>query len=174
MPTAAELIVASLVAHGIDRLFCVPGESYLALLDALHGRPDIDTVVCRHEAGAGFMALADARLTGRPGVACVSRGPGASNAAIAVHTAQQDAVPLILLIGQVAAADLRRDSFQEIDYARMFGGIAKWVAEVADPSRIPETILRGLQVAMTGLPGPVVIALPEEVLAARIDAEPVH
>ena len=174
MPTAAELIVASLVAHGIDRLFCVPGESYLALLDALHGRPDIDTVVCRHEAGAGFMALADARLTGRPGVACVSRGPGASNAAIAVHTAQQDAVPLILLIGQVAAADLRRDSFQEIDYARMFGGIAKWVAEVADPSRIPETILRGLQVAMTGLPGPVVIALPEDVLAARIDAEPVH
>jgi acetolactate synthase I/II/III large subunit len=93
MPTAAELIVASLVAHGIDRLFCVPGESYLALLDALHGRSDIDTVVCRHEAGAGFMALADARLTGRPGVACVSRGPGASNAAIAVHTAQRMRYP---------------------------------------------------------------------------------
>src|SRR5215217_7497650 len=138
------------------------------------GQPGIDTVVCRHEAGAGFMALADARLTGRPGVACVSRGPGASNAAIAVHTAQQDGVPFILLVGQVAVADVRRDSFQEIDYGRMFGSIAKWVAEVADPARIPETILRGLQVAMTGLPGPVVIALPEDVLAARFDAEPVH
>ena len=97
MPTVGEIIVDSLVAHGIDRVFCVPGESYLALLDALHGRADIDTVVCRHEAGAGFMALADARLTGRPGVALVSRGPGASNAAIAVHTAQQDGVPFILL-----------------------------------------------------------------------------
>jgi acetolactate synthase I/II/III large subunit len=174
MPTAGELIVESLVAHGIDRLFCVPGESYLALLDALHGRSDIDTVVCRHEAGAGFMALADARLTGRPGVACVSRGPGASNAAIAVHTAQQDAVPFILLIGQVAAQDVRRDSFQEIDYARMFGGLAKWVAEVTDPARIAETMLRALQVATTGLPGPVVIALPEDVLAARVAAEPVR
>src|SRR5829696_608155 len=138
--------------------FCVPGESYLALLDALHGRPDIDTVVCRHEAGAGFMALADARLTGRPGIACVSRGPGASNAAIAVHTAQQDGVPFILFVGQVAARDVRRDSFQEIDYSHMFGRIAKWTAEVTDPERAAETMLRALQVATTGVPGPVVIA----------------
>lgn len=174
MHSAAELIVDSLVAHAIDRLFCVPGESYLALLDALHGRSDIDIVVCRHEAGAGFMALADARLTGRPGIACVSRGPGASNAAIAVHAAQQDAVPFILLIGQVPAQSLRRDSFQEIDYGRMFGGVAKWVAEVADPSRIAETMLRALQVATTGLPGPVVIALPEDVLGARVAAPPVR
>src|ERR671912_2369825 len=172
MPSVGELIVESLAAHGLDRIFCVPGESYLGLLDALHGRAGIDLVVCRHEAGAGLMALADARLTGRPGVACVSRGPGASNAAIAVHTAQQDAVPFILLIGQVAVADVRRDSFQEIDYERMFGGIAKWVAEVADPARAPETMLRALQVATTGLPGPVVIALPEDVLAAHVEAEP--
>jgi thiamine pyrophosphate-dependent acetolactate synthase large subunit-like protein len=107
MHTAGELIVASLVANGIDRVFCVAGESYLGLLDALYGRADIDTVVCRHEAGAGFMALADARLTGRPGIACVSRGPGASNAAVAVHTAQQDEVPFILFVGQVPVRDIR-------------------------------------------------------------------
>ncbi len=164
--TAGQVLVDSLAAQGIDRLFCVPGESYLGLLDALYGRTDIDTVVCRHESGAGFMALADARLTHRPGVACVSRGPGASNAAIAVHTAQQDAVPFLLLIGQVAVRDLRRDSFQEIDYLRMFGGIAKWVVEVSDPDRIGETIQRALQIAVSGTPGPVVIALPEDMLTA--------
>ena len=166
MPTAGEIIVDSLVANGIDRVFCVPGESYLGLLDALHGRDDIDTVVCRHESGAGFMALADARLTGRPGIACVSRGPGASNAAIAVHTAEQDAIPFILIVGQVAVTDLRRDAFQEIDYGKMFGSIAKWVAEVADPDRIGETMLRAIQVATSGHPGPVVLAVPEDVLTA--------
>jgi len=168
--TAGSLLVDILVAHGINRLFCVPGESYLGLLDALHAREDIDTVVCRHESGAGFMALADARLTGRPGVAAVSRGPGASNAAIAVHTAQQDGVPFILLVGQVAVRDIRRDAFQEIDYGRMFGGIAKWTAEVSDPERLAETMLRALQVATTGLPGPVVIALPEDMLTATVRA----
>lgn len=172
--TVAELLVASLAAHGIDRVFCVPGESYLGLLDALHGRPDIDTVVCRHEAGAGFMALADARLTGRPGVACVSRGPGASNAAIAVHTAQQDGVPFILIVGQVAARDVRRDAFQEIDYRAMFGSIARWTAEITDPARAPETILRAIRAATAGLPGPVVIAVPEDVLTAPCPAEPVR
>jgi acetolactate synthase-1/2/3 large subunit len=166
MRTAGELIVDSLVAHGIDRVFCVPGESYLGLLDALYGRAELDTVGCRHESGAGFMALADARLTGRPGVALVSRGPGASNAAIAVHTAQQDGVPFILLIGQVAARDVRRASFQEIDYGHMFGRIAKWTAEVTDPARMAETMLRALQVATAGTPGPVVIAVPEDVLTA--------
>jgi acetolactate synthase-1/2/3 large subunit len=174
MSTVGEFIVDSLVAHGIDRVFCVPGESYLGLLDALYGRNDIDTVVCRHEAGAGFMALADARLTGRAGVACVSRGPGASNAAIAVHTAQQDGVPFLLLVGQVAARDVRRDSFQEIDYGHMFGSIAKWTAEVTDPHRIAETMLRAIQVAASGTPGPVVIALPEDVLLASVDAQPVR
>ena len=172
--TVGALIVDSLVANGIDRVFCVPGESYLGLLDALYGRADMDTVVCRHESGAGFMALADARLTRRPGVALVSRGPGASNAAIAVHTAQQDGVPFLLLVGQVAARDLRRDAFQEIDYGRMFGGIAKWTAEVSDPERTAETLLRALQAATTGAPGPVVIALPEDVLTAPTSAATVR
>lgn len=174
MRTVGKLIVDSLVANGIDRLFCVPGESYLGLLDALYGRDDIDTVVCRHEAGAGFMALADARLTGRPGVACVSRGPGACNAAIAVHTAEQDAVPLILIVGQVATADLRRDAFQEIDYGHMFGRIAKWTAEVTHPDRMAETLLRAFRVATGGTPGPVVIAVPEDMLTAETFAETVR
>jgi len=173
MHTAGELIVASLVANGIDRVFCVAGESYLGLLDALYGRADIDTVVCRHEAGAGFMALADARLTGRPGVACVSRGPGASNAAVAVHTAQQDEVPFLLFVGQVPVRDVRRDAFQEIDYRQMYGSIAKWTAEVTDPARVAETVLRAIQAATTGTPGPVVIAVPEDVLTAPADAPPV-
>ncbi|MBN8942910.1 MAG: acetolactate synthase [Rhizobiales bacterium] len=172
MPTAGDIIVESLVAQGVDRVFCVPGESYLGLLDALHGRADIDTVVCRHESGAGFMALADARLTGRIGVACVSRGPGASNAAIAVHTAEQDGVPFILLVGQVAARDVRRTAFQEIDYGQMFGAIAKWTAEVTDPDRMAETMLRAIQVATSGQPGPVVIAVPEDVLTAETRLAP--
>ncbi len=172
--TVAELIVESLAAHAIDRIFCVPGESYLGLLDALHGRSDIDTVVCRHESGAGFMALADARLTGRPGIACVSRGPGASNAAIAVHTAQQDGVPFILIVGQVAVRDVRRDAFQEIDYKAMFGSIAKWTAEITDPGRAAETMLRAIQTATSGVPGPVVIAVPEDILIADCPAEPVR
>ncbi len=169
-PTAGEVLVRTLAAHGIGRVFVVPGESYLGLLDALHDCASIDTVVCRHESGAGFMALADARLTGRPGVVCVSRGPGACNAAIAVHTAQQDGVPLLLLVGQVAAADVRRDSFQEIDYRQMFGSIAKWTAEVTDPARIGEVMLRALKVAQSGLPGPVVVALAEDALTACTDA----
>jgi acetolactate synthase I/II/III large subunit len=173
MGTVGQLIVDSLVANGIDRLFCVPGESYLGLLDALYGRTDIDTVACRQEAGAGFMAIADARLTGRPGVVCVSRGPGASNAAIAVHTAQQDEVPLILIIGQVPARNTRRDSFQEIDYRAMYGTIAKWVAEVTEPARMAETLLRAIRTATAGTPGPVVIAVPEDVLTATVTAAPV-
>ncbi|MFO1069416.1 MAG: thiamine pyrophosphate-binding protein [Geminicoccaceae bacterium] len=174
MATVGELIVETLVLHGIDRVYCVPGESYLGLLDGLYGRNDIDTVVCRHESGAGFMALADSRLTQRPSVAMVSRGPGTCNAAIAVHTAQQDEVPFILLIGQVATADVRRDSFQEIDYGKMFGSIAKWVAEVTDPKRVPETLLRALQVATTGVQGPVVLAFPEDVLTSVVEAPPVR
>ncbi|MGV6871324.1 thiamine pyrophosphate-binding protein [Pseudochelatococcus sp. B33] len=173
MPTVGEFIVNSLVANGINRLFCVPGESHLALLDAMHGRDDFDTVVCRHEASAGFMALADARLTGRPGVALVSRGPGACNAAIAMHCAQQDAVPFILLIGQVPISDLRRDAFQEIDYGQMFGRIAKWTFELTNPQRAPEMMLRAIQVGRTGIPGPVAIALPEDVLPQAVAASAV-
>jgi acetolactate synthase-1/2/3 large subunit len=174
MPTVGQIIIDTLAAHAIDRIFCVPGESYLGLLDPLFGREDIDAVVCRHESGAGFMALADARLSGRPGVAMVSRGPGASNAAIAVHTAQQDGVPFLLFIGQVPVQDVRRDSFQEIDYGHMFGRIAKWTAEVTRPDRISETLLRALQVATTGLPGPVVISVPEDILTAETEGEAIR
>ncbi|PHK92913.1 pyruvate decarboxylase [Pseudoroseomonas rhizosphaerae] len=164
--TAAEILLDTLAARGADRAFCVPGESYIALLDALHAHPSIDLVTCRHEGGAGFMAVADAKLTGRPGIVLVSRGPGACNAAIALHTAEQDAVPLILLVGQIEKRDLRRRAFQEIDYAAMFGGIAKWVGEATHPDEVPELIARAWNMATQGVPGPVVLALPEDVLAA--------
>ena len=141
MKRAADALVDTLVLHGVDRVFCVPGESYLAVLDALHDSDDIQVVSCRHEGGAGFMAVADAKLTGAPGVAMVSRGPGACNAAIAVHTAEQDAVPLVLFIGQVPRADLGRGAFQE----------AKVVAQA-------------FQIAQEGTPGPVVVVLPEDML----------
>jgi len=161
--TAAQLLVAELEAHGVDRVFCVPGESYLAVLDALYGRP-IEVVTCRHESGAGFMAVADAKLTGRPGVCLVSRGPGASNAGIAVHTAQQDAAPLVLFVGQVERKDRGRGAFQEVNYERTFGDMAKLVVEVSDPLRIAEATTHAFHVASTGVPGPVVIVLPEDML----------
>src|SRR3954471_2337759 len=164
MPTAAERIVEFFAHAGIDRAFCIPGESYIALLDALHDSL-VDLVTCRSEGGAGFMAVADAKLTGRPGVVLVSRGPGACNASIAVHTAEQDAMPLVLLVGQVEKRDLRRNAFQEIDYANMFRGVAKWVGEVTDPDQAPEYIARAYAMAMGGVPGPVVLSLPEDVLA---------
>jgi len=170
MGNTGQVIVDSLVANGIDRVFCVPGESYVGLLNALWGRSDIDTVACRHESGAGFMALADARLTGRPGVACVSRGPGATNAAIAVHTAQRDGVPFILIVGQVPRRHLRRDAFQEIDCGRVFGSIAKWTAEIVDPEHVGEILQRAFRVATQGLAGPVVIAIPEDVFDAPTTA----
>ncbi|MFO0183478.1 MAG: thiamine pyrophosphate-binding protein, partial [Alphaproteobacteria bacterium] len=165
MKTAAEALIEFLAAQGIDRAFCVPGESYIALLDALHAHPSMDLVTCRSEGGAGFMAVADGKMTGKPGVVLVSRGPGACNASIALHTAEQDAVPMILLIGQVEKRDLRRNAFQEIDYARMFGGIAKWVGEATSADQVPELIARAYAMAMQGVPGPVVLSLPEDVLA---------
>ena len=164
IPTAAEALVAFLAAHGTNRCFCVPGESYIAVLDALHAHPMIDLVTCRHEAGAGFMAVADARLTGRAGVALVSRGPGACNAAIAVHTAQQDAVPFLLLVGQVRTRDLRSHAFQEIDYSRAFGGMAKFVGEATRSEQVPELLARAWAAMHTGVAGPAVLALPEDVL----------
>src|SRR4051812_20400203 len=165
MPTAAEQLVQFLATQGIDRAFCVPGESYIALLDALHAHASVDLVTCRSEGGAGFMAVADAKLTGRPGVVLVSRGPGACNTSIAVHTAEQDAVPLILLVGQVERRDLRRNAFQEIDYESMFRGVAKWIGEATEPEQVPELIARAYAMAMGGVPGPVVLSLPEDVLA---------
>ena len=168
---AADVMVESLRAHGVERIFCVPGESYLALLDALHDAPDIDLVAARHEGGAGFMALADAKITGRAGVCAVSRGPGATNASIAVHVAEQDAVPLVLLIGQVGRADRGLGAFQEIDYGVMFGGIAKGVWEVSDAEQLPEVVARAFHLALSETPGPCVIALPEDMLTDAVAAE---
>ncbi len=161
--TSAHALLAVLAENGVDRVFLVPGESYLGVLDALSDFPDIDVVTCRHEAGAGFMAVTDGRLARRPGVALVSRGPGATNASIAVHTAQQDAVPLILIVGQIPKRDLRREAFQEIDYQKMFGSIAKWVFEVTAPEQVAEAAFRAVRVATTGTPGPVVLVLPEDI-----------
>jgi acetolactate synthase-1/2/3 large subunit len=171
---AADLLVDCLVVHGVDRLFCVPGESYLAVLDALHDRNAIETVVCRHEGGAGFMAVADGKLTGRPGIALVSRGPGATNASIAVHVAEQDAVPLVLFIGQVPRNEIGRRSFQEVDYAKTFADMAKAVWTIEDANRIPEVVARAFVVAQTPTPGPVIVVLPEDMLEDRTDSSVVE
>ncbi|APX90789.1 hypothetical protein BV394_14590 [Brevirhabdus pacifica] len=167
---AADHLVDCLGAQGADRLFCVPGESYLALLDALRDSDRIATVVCRHEGGAGLMAVADAKLTGRAGLVAVSRGPGATNVSIAVHLAQQDAVPLVVLIGQVARFERGRGAFQEVDYSQMFGGIAKGVWEVSDPAQLAETVARAFHVAASGTPGPVILSLPEDMLGDAVSA----
>lgn len=159
----ADLIVEALEAHGIARAYCVPGESYLALLDALYDSA-VKTIVCRHESGAGFMAVAEAKLTGKTGVCMVSRGPGATNASIAIHVAEQDAIPLVCLIGQVARGERGRGVFQEIDYSHFFGSIAKGVFEEHDPDRYGETMARAFRLAASGVPGPVIVALPEDVL----------
>ena len=162
MSTSAHAFLSVLAANGVDRIFQVPGESYIGLLDAVADFPQIDLVTCRHEAGAGFMACADGRLTRRPGVLMVSRGPGASNASIALHTAQQDAIPLILVVGQVPRKDLRREAFQEIDYRAMFGTVAKWVFEVTTPEQMAEAAYKAVRMATQGTPGPVVISIPED------------
>ncbi|MGF6533523.1 acetolactate synthase-1/2/3 large subunit [Paraburkholderia sp. GAS206C] len=164
--TGARLVVDALLTHGVERVFCVPGESFLAVLDSLHDETErIQTVVCRHEAAAANMAEAVGKLTGRPGVAIVTRGPGATHASIGVHTAFQDSTPMILLIGQCAREHLDREAFQEIDYRRMFGQMAKWVAQIDDPRRIPEYLSHAFHTATSGRPGPVVLSLPEDVLS---------
>jgi acetolactate synthase-1/2/3 large subunit len=168
--TGGELIVASLIAHGATHAFGVPGESYLPVLDALHDVADrLRFVVCRHEGGAAYMAEAYGKLTGRPGIAMVTRGPGASNAAIGIHTARQDSTPMIVLVGQVGSDFVDREAFQEIDYRRMYGSIAKWAAQIDRADRIPEYLARAFTTAMSGRPGPVVLALPEDVLSATAD-----
>ncbi|MCS6995443.1 MAG: thiamine pyrophosphate-binding protein [Casimicrobiaceae bacterium] len=165
--SGAELLADQLLVHGVEIAFGVPGESYLALLDALAERSErVRFIVCRHEGGAAFMAESYAKLTGRPGVCLVTRGPGACNAAIGVHTAHQDSSPLVLLVGQVGTDLLEREAFQEIDYRRMFGPMAKWVAQIDRVERVPEFISRAFQTATSGRPGPVVLALPEDMLAA--------
>lgn len=169
--TAAQTLVDCLVAQGATHAFCVPGESYLAVLDALHDvRDTLRLITCRHEAGAANMAEAHGKLTGRPGLCFVTRGPGATHAAIGVHTARQDSTPMILFIGQVARADRDREAFQEVDYRQMFGPLAKWVAEIEDPARMAEYVSRAYAIAMNGRPGPVVLALPEDMLVEACPA----
>ncbi len=166
--SGGEILVANLVAQGATHAFCVPGESFLAALDALYDvRDRLALVVCRQEGGAAFMAEAFGKLTGRPGLAFVTRGPGASNAAIGIHTAAQDSTPMIVFVGQVGSDFADREAFQEIDYRRMYGSIAKWAAQIDRADRIPEYVARAYRVAMSGRPGPVVLALPEDVLTAN-------
>ena len=160
---AGGFIVKALEAYGSDRLFCVPGESFLPLLDALQDST-IHTVLARHEGGAAIMAEADAKLTHRPGVVAVTRGPGATNASAGVHIAQQDSTPLLLLVGQVARAMRGRDAFQEVDYESFFGGMAKYVTEIHDPNTLPNEMQKAMHIATSGRPGPVVISLPEDML----------
>src|SRR5881392_3929227 len=166
--TGARILVDQLVVHGVDTVFCVPGESYVAVLDALRDAP-IRLVVARHEAGAANMAEAYGKLTGRPGVCLVTRAPGATHAATGVFAAYQDSTPMVLLVGQVPRRQRGREAFQELDYARMFGEIAKWVVELDDVCRLPEAIARAFHVASSGRAGPVVIAMPEDVLGYEGD-----
>jgi acetolactate synthase I/II/III large subunit len=171
-----KVLVDQLVVHGADTIFSVPGESFLALLDGLYDSP-LRLITCRHEAGASNMADAYGKLTGRPGIAVVTRGPGATHASVGVHTAFQDSTPLILLVGQVASDQEEREAFQEVDYRRMFGPMAKWVAQIDRVDRIPEYVARAFSTACAGRPGPVVLALPEDMLATEVDvqdAEPFH
>ena len=171
MSDGGHLLVQCLQSQGVDNVFCVPGESYLAVLNALHGE-SIRVVNCRHESSATMMADAQGKLTGRPGVAMVTRGPGATNASAGVHIAQQDSTPLVLFVGQIGLDMDGRDAFQEIDYRLMFGSIAKWVTEIRSVERIPEIIAHAWSVAMSGRPGPVVIALPEDMLTSAVNKRP--
>jgi acetolactate synthase-1/2/3 large subunit len=168
--TGAQALVETLRTAGVDRVFCVPGESFIAALDAFYDEPAIDLVCCRHEGGAGLMAVADARLTGKVGACLVSRGPGAANATLAVHVAQQDAVPVIFIIGQVERLNLGRGAFQEVDYVKTYSDLAKWTVEIRDPSRVSEFVARAVHEATASTPGPVVISVPEDVFAERTQA----
>src|SRR5271169_3794235 len=166
MRTAAEVLVDQLRIHGVQHVFCVPGESYLAVLDAFYDS-GLAVTVCRQEGGAAMMAEAIGKVTGRPGVCFVTRGPGATNASHGIHIARQDSTPLVMFVGQVARDTREREAFQELDYRAVFGSMAKWVTEIDDPARVPELVSRAFHTACNGRPGPVVIALPEDMLTER-------
>jgi acetolactate synthase-1/2/3 large subunit len=168
--TAAEVLVEQLRIHAVRHVFCVPGESYLAVLDAFHDS-DLDITVCRQEGGAAMMAEAVGKATGRPGICFVTRGPGATNASPGVHIARQDSTPLIVFVGQVARGMRGREAFQELDYRAVFGSMTKWATEIDDPARMPEIVSRAFHIAANGRPGPVVIGLPEDMLAERVAVE---
>lgn len=167
--TGGQVLVDALLIHGVDTAFCVAGESYLAVLDALYDhQKEIKLITCRHEAGAANMAEAYGKLTGKPGVVMVTRGPGACHGSIGAHTAFQDSTPMVMLVGQVARDQMDREAFQEIDYRRMYGQLAKWVAQIESADRIPEYMARAFHTATSGRPGPVVLALPEDMLRDRV------
>nr|WP_309503118.1 thiamine pyrophosphate-binding protein [uncultured Roseovarius sp.] len=175
MRNGGQLLVESLIALGATKAFGVPGESYLAVLDALHDTAGkMDYVMCRNEGGAGFMAAAYGKLTGMPGICMVTRGPGITNASIGIHTAMQDSAPMIVFVGQVGTDMRGREAFQEIDYKAVFGTMAKWVVEIDDANRLPEILSRAWTRAVTGRPGPVVVALPEDMLTSMTDAAPLR
>ena len=166
--SGGQILVDCLKVHGAELAFCVPGESYLAVLDALYDAQDhTRLIVCRQEGGAAFMAEAYGKLTGRPGICFVTRGPGATNASIGVHTAYQDSSPMILFIGQVGGDVVEREAFQEVDYRRMYGQMAKWVAQIDRTDRIPEYMSHAFHLAVSGRPGPIVLALPEDMLTSQ-------
>ncbi|MFY9898119.1 MAG: thiamine pyrophosphate-binding protein [Xanthobacteraceae bacterium] len=172
--SAAEVLVDQLRIHGVRHVFCVPGESYLAVLDAFHDS-DLTVTVCRQEGGAAIMAESLGKVTGAPGVCFVTRGPGATNAAHGIHIARQDSSPMVMFVGQVARDTREREAFQELDYRAVFGSMAKWVTEIDDPARVPELVSRAFHTAANGRPGPVVVAIPEDMLVERIavdDAPP--
>lgn len=164
--TGGEILIDQLVVQGVRHAFCVPGESYLAALDALHDAP-IALTICRHESAAAMMAEAVGKATGKPGICFVTRGPGATNGSAGVHIARQDSAPMIMFVGQVGRDMREREAFQELDYRQVFGGIAKWATEIDDPARIPEIVSRAFFTACNGRPGPVVVALPEDMLTER-------
>ena len=172
MKEAGSLLVEILENQKVERVFCVPGESYLSVMNGLQDT-SIDTVLCKHEGAASIMAEADGKLTGRPGIAFVTRGPGATNAAAGIHIAQQDSTPMILFVGQIGKEMYGRDAFQEVDYQQFFGGMAKLVVEVHQSDRLPEIVSRAYHTAMSGRPGPVIIALPENMLTESINNKPV-
>ena len=178
MRSGGEILVDQLLVHGVDTAFCVPGESYLDVLNALSLKKNkIKLIVTRQDGGASFMAEAFGKATGRPGICFVTRGPGATNASIGVHTAFQDSSPMVLFVGQVGGDMVEREAFQEVDYRRMFGQMTKWVAQIDRADRIPEYVARAFQVATSGRPGPVVLALPEDMLVAKeavADAKPIQ
>src|SRR5580765_8397865 len=165
--SGGEILIDQLSIHGVRDVFCVPGESYLAALDAFY-EGDIKLTVCRHESTAAMMAEAVGKMTGRPGICFVTRGPGASNASGGIHIAQQDSSPMIMFVGQVGRDMRDREAFQELDYRAVFGTMAKWATEIDDPARIPEIVSRAFHTACNGRPGPVVIALPEDMLTERV------
>src|SRR5258708_2318767 len=176
MRTAAEVLVDQRIVNGVRHAFCVPGESYLAVLDAFHDR-DLAVTVCRQEGGAAIMAEAVGKATGKPGVCFVTRGPGATNASAGIHIAHQDSTPMIMFVGQVARRMRGREAFQELDYRAVFGSMTKWTTEIDDPARVPEIVSRAFHMAANGRPGPVVVALPEDMLTERVavsDALPYH